>query len=213
MKNNWSDALYGQAVAHFHQNQFKESKACIEKAIRSFKAVDAIQSIDTLVYFRSVVYKKLRKYDIAKRDYDSLQKIMCQEELTHILHFVTGLILLPLNENRREKFNYLENTLKLIKHFKKVQPKPKSKLLSSYINKHTRKLDMEKCEEEIIKLLSEEPFFTNGRASSMGSACLRAAMARAPWLGSVGSSQVRCPAVLYSPPSFMTTSRPYSSPK
>ena len=69
------------------------------------------------------------------------------------------LILLPLRESRREKFDYLENTLKLIKHFKKVQPKEKNKVLSNYVNKRTGYLDMEKHKAVLIKILRNEPFF------------------------------------------------------
>lgn len=110
-------------------------------------------------YFKAMVYKKLKDYKKAKRDYEGLQKIFCNNEAESILHFIIGLILLPLRESRREKFDYLENLLKLIKHFKRVQPKEKNKVLSNYVDKKTGLLDMEKHKSVIIRLLKNEPFF------------------------------------------------------
>lgn len=56
-------------------------------------------------------------YKNAKRDYDGLQMVFEEDEMKNILHFVIGLILLPVTDSRRKKFDYLENTFTLLKHF------------------------------------------------------------------------------------------------
>jgi tetratricopeptide (TPR) repeat protein len=159
LKQNWTDALFGEAVTHFKLRNYTEAEACIVKALKSYKKADAMEEYEVMLYFKAMVYKKLKDYDRAKRDYESLQGVFCHNEGQSILHFVVGLILLPLRESRREKFDYLENTLKLIKHFKKVQPKEKNKVLSNYVNKRTGYLDMEKHKAVLIRLLRNEPFF------------------------------------------------------
>ena len=159
MKLNWTDALFGEAVTHFKTQNFVEAERCISKAIDCYNRTDALEDINVMSYFKAMVYKKLKEYKKAKRDYEALQKLFCQNEAEAVLHFVIGLILLPLRESRREKFDYLENLLKLIKHFKRVQPKEKVKVLSNYIDKKTGYLDMEKNKQILIRLLKNEPFF------------------------------------------------------
>lgn len=72
---------------------------------------------------------------------------------------MVGIILLPLRDSRREKFDYMENTIKLMKHFKTMQPKDHFQKLYFYTNRKTKCIDMEKNGREVVKLLHEEPFF------------------------------------------------------
>ena len=155
-------------MTHFKLRNYTEAEACIVKALKSYKKADAMEEYEVMLYFKAMVYKKLKQYARAKRDYESLQGVFCHNEGESILHFVVGLILLPLRESRREKFDYLENTLKLIKHFKKVQPKEKNKVLSNYVNKRTGYLDMEKHKAVLIRLLRNEPFFKRFDVQTLG---------------------------------------------
>jgi len=70
-----------------------------------------------------------------------------------------GIVLLPLRDSRREKFDYIENTMKLMKHFKTMQPKDTFQRLYFFTDRKTKRIDMEKNGKEVVKLLYDEPFF------------------------------------------------------
>jgi cellobiose-specific phosphotransferase system component IIA len=37
VREDWSDAYFGEAVSHFEQQYFHEAKKCVKKAIKCFK--------------------------------------------------------------------------------------------------------------------------------------------------------------------------------
>ena len=69
---NWSDPIFGQSVSHFMLGEYKNAKRLIKRAIKCFKEGESIENINTLIYFRALCYKKMKKENHAVRDYQSL---------------------------------------------------------------------------------------------------------------------------------------------
>lgn len=153
MKLNWTDALFGEAVATFKLRRFKDAARCIEKANRSHKG-DALEDKNVMKYFQAMCYKKLRMFKFAKRDYLGLSVVFESREHESILHFILGLILLPITEDRRKKFDYLENLLTLLKHFQEAAPKDERYILRKYVNSNGY-LDMDQWGPLLINILKQ----------------------------------------------------------
>jgi len=75
MKLNWSDALYGQSIAHFKLKQYSAAERCAVKAVKCYNVNDSLETIDVMIYFKAMCYKRIGNYALAKRDYESLIKI------------------------------------------------------------------------------------------------------------------------------------------
>lgn len=157
VKLNWTDALFGEAVATFKLRRFKDAARCIEKANRSHKG-DALEDKNVMKYFQAMCYKKLRMFKFSKRDYCGLSVVFETREHESILHFIIGLILLPITDERRKKFDYLENLLTLLKHFQEAAPKDERNVLSKYVDR-TGYFDMDDWGAVLINILKKQPFF------------------------------------------------------
>jgi len=65
------------------------------------------------------------------------------------------MVLLPLQNNRIKKQDFMENHMQLVAHFQKITPQVKEKRLREYIDRQTGKLNMEKFGGILIKLLKD----------------------------------------------------------
>lgn len=157
LRPRWTDALFGEAVTHFKLGNYRKSQESIGLAIANFKEDSAVD-LGVMLYFQAMCYKKLGDFKKARRDYVGLLALYRQSEGMTLLNHVIACVLLPLNEDRKYQFEFMESTLQLIQFF---QPSPP---LESYA-----RLDQSKCLMEgsnqlannlfLVKMLQMRPFF------------------------------------------------------
>ena len=61
----YTDAIFGEAIAHFKLRCFKKSLKCVEKAIESYSEKAKEKEINILLFVRAMCYKNLGMYDEA----------------------------------------------------------------------------------------------------------------------------------------------------
>jgi hypothetical protein len=124
-----------------------------------------------MIYFKAMCYKKLKRYNLAQRDYQQIAEIFKKEEGDRLLHHVVTVILLTLNENRYYQHDQMEQILSLIKAFTKCYPQEESKKLKRWTNENPPGekedikyspdgyLNMKTYGLMICKILENAPFF------------------------------------------------------
>lgn len=71
-KPRWTDAVFGEALAHFKLKDFTSAEACVELALETY-AEGSIESEDALKFFKAMCYKNLGQYEKASTSYTELK--------------------------------------------------------------------------------------------------------------------------------------------
>lgn len=79
IKPRWTEALFGKAVTYFKQGMYNDSRRCVKVAIKNFKN-NSLAEFNHMVYFKAMCYKRLHKFNKARRDYESLSLLFKKGE-------------------------------------------------------------------------------------------------------------------------------------
>jgi len=110
VRPNWTDAVFGEALTHFKLKNFKKAKKCVELALRTYEA-NSFESEDILRFMKAMCDKNLSNYEEATYEYRQLKRLFGRDEGGKVLSHTVSLVLLPLQNDRLAKQNFMENTL------------------------------------------------------------------------------------------------------
>ena len=99
VKPNWTDAVFGETLAHFKLKQFKEARKCVELALSTYEEGSA-EGRDILKFIRAMCNKNIGNYAEATEQYHDLRKIFGRNEGNKLMSHTLNLILQPLNSSR-----------------------------------------------------------------------------------------------------------------
>lgn len=117
-----ADSLYGLALSNFKLTRYSTAIPFIEKAIDYWSEKECLTKIEQMIYFRSLCYKKIGDKVKCQRDYESLRPQFIKNLNQSLVSYVFGILLIPLQEERRLINNFIDNFNELLIFYKNVAP-------------------------------------------------------------------------------------------
>jgi tetratricopeptide (TPR) repeat protein len=117
-----ADSLYGLALSNFKLTRYSTAIPYIEKAIEYWTANESLTKIEQMIYFRGLCYKKTGDKVKCQKDYESLRPLFLKNLNQSLVSYVFGILMLPLQEERRLITNFVENFNELLIFYKNVAP-------------------------------------------------------------------------------------------
>lgn len=98
------DSYYGSALSDFKQKRFQEAFNTLENMPQEAQSQNL--KAEDLTYFKALCLKKLFKFKDAEAMYRSLQKQFLKAEGNKLIKYVFGIIVLPLQRERKVSLNF-----------------------------------------------------------------------------------------------------------
>ena len=121
---------------------------------------DSLIQYERLQYFRAICYKNIGDYDKASNDYKALEVVFNQHMGQDIIKYVVGIVLLPLQDDRKLQCDFIENFQELMEFYSFHKGKlDDTKTLSQFVDASTGRLDTPNQRQQILDFLARTSFF------------------------------------------------------
>eukprot|EP00347_Sterkiella_histriomuscorum_P021543 403333609 len=168
IKPRWTDAYYGLSLTYFKLGQYEKAAEEVQRAVECFRKNESLSDIDNMIYLKAMCYKNTKNFIKSQRDYNSLQLKFNQNNGKDLIKYIFGILLLPLQEDRKIQADYIENYYELANFYTKQDNCPEIKQsILQFQNQLTKQLDMKQFGRNILEHIMNKSFFKRFQTNEM----------------------------------------------
>jgi tetratricopeptide (TPR) repeat protein len=114
------DAHYGISLCYFKDGDAGRAYKHVQQALTNIKEENIMETKIHLIYMRALCLKHLKRYHESEKDYVSMAKSFNREEGNKIAKYIFGMILMPLETNRKKIMEYIEGFQGILEQYEET---------------------------------------------------------------------------------------------